>query len=156
MSQTRIVTSSWHSRLPDDYARIGISRGTPRGQRGYRMYPALRPGPWFSSVDEAEYRLRYQAILAALDPRKVAADLVELAEGRIPALLCFEGPPPDLRWCHRGLVSAWFADTIGLLVPEFGHEGGGTGWSHPKLPASMRMVEELRVLPENGRRQRRG
>ena len=110
------------------------------------MYRALAPGTWFSSVDEGEYRLRYQAILAALDPRKVAADLVELAEGRIPALLCFEGPPPDLRWCHRGLVSAWFADTIGLLVPEFGHEGEGIGWSHPKLPTSMRMVDELPVL----------
>jgi len=106
-----VVTSSWSTQLPEGYARIGISRGSPRGQRGYRTYRALAPGPWFSSVSEDEYCRRYRALLDALDPRKVLAILAELAGPRIPALLCFERPPPDPSWCHRGLVSAWFADT---------------------------------------------
>src|SRR6185295_2627300 len=118
----RIVTSSWFAPLPDTYARIGISRGTPRGQRGYRMFRALAPGPWFSSVNPDEYRTRYDQTLAALDPHKVLAELVDVAAGRIAALLCFERPPPNPDWCHRGLVSAWLADTLGLDVPEFGHE----------------------------------
>lgn len=124
-------------KLPDTYARIGISRGTPRGQRGYRMYRALAPGPWFASADEGEYRSRYDALLRLLDPAKVVADLEELAEARSIALLCFERPPPDPHWCHRGLVSAWFADRLDLAVPEFGYEDGGTGWLHPKLPSNM-------------------
>ena len=140
-----MLTSSWFTQLPDGFARIGISRRSPRGgQRGYRMYRALQPGPWFSSVDEDEYRLRYNAILKALDPRKVVAELQELAQGRIPVLLCFEFPPPDPNWCHRGLVSAWFIDTIGLAVPEWGHEGQGFGWSHPKLPARLRQQAHVR------------
>ena len=135
-----IVTSSWFTKLPDTYARIGISRGTPRGQSGYRMYRALAPGSWYRSVDEGEYRSRYDTLLQLLDPRKVIADLEELAEGRSIALLCFERPPPDSHWCHRGLVSAWFADELGLAVPEFDHEAAGTGWLHPKLPPSMRVA----------------
>lgn len=133
-----VVTSSWATPLPAAYARIGISRGPARGQRGYRMYRALAPGPWFSTVGESEYCHRYMAMLKALDPHAVLAELKELSGGLVPALLCFEPPPPDMNWCHRGLVSAWFADTIGLVVNELGHEGAGAGWTHPKLPPSIR------------------
>ena len=64
------VTASWSTKLPDRFARIGISRGPPRGQRGYRMYAALAPGPWFRSVDADEYCRRYMLQLAALDAAK--------------------------------------------------------------------------------------
>ena len=130
-----VVTSSWSTPLPEGYARIGISRGPPRGQRGYRTYRALAPGPWLWSVTEEEFCRRYLAQLGFLDPRKVLADLTELAGHRMPALLCFEQPPPDPRPCHRGLVSAWFAETVGVIVPEYGHETKGSGWSHPKISA---------------------
>jgi Protein of unknown function, DUF488 len=132
------VTASWYTRLPDGYCRIGISRGTPRGQRGFKMYRKLAPGPWFNSVDPVEYRQRYLAVLQQLDPEATLAELVALADGKIPALLCFEREPPDQSWCHRALVSAWFHDTLGLSVFEIGHEAAGAGWFHPKLSPVVR------------------
>ena len=109
------VTASWSSALPDGYAAIGISRGPPRGQRrGYRMYRPLAPGPWFKSVDAEQFRVRYLAQLASLDADQVLDDLAGIADGRIPALLCFEKPPPDPAWCHRSLVSAWLQDSAGI------------------------------------------
>jgi hypothetical protein len=133
-----LVTSSWFTNLPDVYGRIGISRGAPRGQSGFRMYRALAPGPWFRSVSPEEYRALYMEQLGRLDARQVLDDLITLAAGRIPALLCFEKPPPDPHWCHRGLVSAWFSDALELKMCEFGHEASGCGWEHPKLPVSLR------------------
>ncbi len=128
------VTASWSTPLPDGFARIGISRGPPRGQCGYRMYRPLAPGPWFKSVSADEYRACYMAQLNRLDPNAVLQDLAALAVDRVPALLCFENAPPDPGWCHRGFVSAWFHDMLGLKVVEFGHADRGAGWNHPKLP----------------------
>jgi hypothetical protein len=133
-----IVTSCWFTKLPDTYARIGISRGTPRGQRGFKMYRKLAPGPWFNTVEPIEYQRRYFAQLDTLDPQTAANELVALAGGKTPALLCFEREPPDEAWCHRGLVSAWLQDTLGRLVPEVGHDASGVGWSHPKLHRACR------------------
>jgi hypothetical protein len=140
------VTSSWSTRLPAAFARIGISRGPPRSQSGYRMYRPLAPGSYFKSVPVPEYRERYMADLAKLDPARVLAELDALADGRKPALLCFEPPDPDSHWCHRGYVSAWLADTLGLEVFEVGQEAHGCGWAHPKLPP------EYRRAPPRGRR----
>ena len=92
------VTSSWSTRLPDGYAAIGISRGPPRGRRGYRMYRALAPGDWFRPVDAKVFVERYMAQLAGLDADQVLHDLAQIANGDIPALLCFERPPPDTAW----------------------------------------------------------
>jgi hypothetical protein len=118
-----IKTASWFTKLTTDHARIGISRGTPRGQpAGFRIYRKLAPGLWFNNVGVEEYIARYSVeILAPLDPRKVAAELVELAGGRIPVMLCFEkaGGPS---WCHRSLAAAWLADQLAISVPEFGFE----------------------------------
>lgn len=135
MSTPVIVTASWYTILPAGYARIGISRGTPRGQRGYRMYRALAPGPWFRSVEPAEFCRLYMAQLNELKPQQVVDELTALADGKIPAVLCFERPPPDPHWCHRSLVSAWLADELAIEVPEFGHWQGRFGWHHPKLYA---------------------
>ena len=126
------VTASWYEQLPECYARIGISRGPPRGQRGYRMYRPLAPGSWFRAVDAAVFSRLYLAQLAKLDPAKVLAELNEMAGGLIPALLCFEPPPPDPNWCHRASVSAWLGDALGIKVVEVGHETAGAGWQHPK------------------------
>ncbi|MTD93124.1 hypothetical protein GIW81_02110 [Hyphomicrobium sp. xq] len=130
----RILTSSWYVALPEDHLRVGISRGTPRGMpAGYRRYPKLAPGPWFSSVSPEEYRKRYQAeVLDQLDPERVVSELVAFADGRIPTLVCYEAPnKPD--WCHRGLVSLWLKQTLDLDVFEYGMEDCGCGSRHPKL-----------------------
>jgi hypothetical protein len=138
------VTASWSTRLPDGYARIGVSRGPPRGQRGYRMYTALAPGSWFRSVTDTEFRDLYLTQLHKLDASRVVADLTELAAGHVPALLCFERPPPDPAWCHRGLISAWLFDALRIEVVEFGHANSGGGWAHPKLPQCCKSPGDAR------------
>jgi len=90
--------------------------------------------PGFNCVAPDEYRRLYMDQLARLDPRKVLHELSEVAGGLVPALLCFEPPPPNTAWCHRGLVSVWLQETLGLHVIEFGHPEKGSGWRHPKLP----------------------
>lgn len=75
------------------------------------------------------------AQLNELKPQQVVDELTALADGKIPAVLCFERLPPDPHWCHRGLVSAWLADELAIEVPEFGHQQAGFGWHHPKLYA---------------------
>jgi hypothetical protein len=132
------VTAAWSAKLPDDFVRIGISRGPPRGQCGYRMFSHLKPGPWFRTVPPKQFHKLYMAQLADLDPERVLAELNTLAAGKTPALLCFEPPPPDPRWCHRGWVAGWLKDTLDLDVFEYGHEDEGAGWSHPKLPPFLR------------------
>jgi hypothetical protein len=116
-------TASWFTELPDDHIKIGISRGVPRHlATGYRIYRKLAPGPWFNSVSVEEYCRRYHGeILAPLDPRAVADQLVSLADGKVPVLVCFERPNTG-KWCHRALVAEWLAEALGQVVPEFGFE----------------------------------
>lgn len=135
----KIVTASWRVTLPPTHAAIGISRGTPRGRGGFRKYVALNPGRWFMSCSTPEeFSKRYfDEVLAQLDARRVVSDLLALADGRVPALLCWEPPPPDPAPCHRALVSAWLADQLGMEVPELGHEHLGWGWDHPKLDPAL-------------------
>jgi hypothetical protein len=110
-----------------------------------RIYRRVAPGPWFNSVDEAEYIRRYRTeILDRLDPRAVAGELAELAGDRVPVLLCFERPASD-QWCHRSLVAAWLGDALGLIVPEFGFETLRQQ-EHPLMPPSMR-VRHARLHP---------
>ena len=146
-SPPTLVTSSWSTKLPvadlftsaaDSFARIGISRGTPRGQSGYRMYRNLQPAKGTLGLPAAEFTSTYmREVLGRLDARQVVDELLTMAEGKIPALLCFEAPHGDA-WCHRSLVSAWFEMEIGLAVPEYGREQDGHGLSHPKLCAEAR------------------
>src|SRR2546425_4963190 len=99
-------------------------------------YRPLAPGPWFKTAGDEEFRELYQRQLAVLDPAQVLRDIAALADGKTPALLCHEKAPPDPKWCHRALVSAWLKDRIGIDVPEFGRDG--SGWAHPKLPVQWR------------------
>jgi hypothetical protein len=131
------VTACWATAIAlRQFARIAISRGPPRGQRGYRLHRPLAPGPWFRSVDPDTFAELYMAQLAQLDARQVLRDLARLAGGKVPALLCFERPGRG--WCHRGLVAAWLGDALGLRVCEYGHEADGWGWQHPMLPTGLR------------------
>jgi uncharacterized protein DUF488 len=137
-----IVTASWYTALPaadlfsaapESYARIGISRGVPRGQSGFRMYRKLQPGPGTLKLPATEFTAHYvRDVLSKLDAQQVVDELLAMADGKTPALLCFEhthGPA----WCHRGIVSAWLRSEIGLDVCEFGREADGCGTEHPKL-----------------------
>lgn len=131
-----IKTSSWYTRLPLNHVRIGISRGVPRGFREViKRYTPLNPGTWFKSCPTPhDYYTLYWALLAELDAEKVVREIGNLAGvGKTAVLVCFEAPPPNEDWCHRGLVSAWLWETLELTVPELNHEALGHGWQHPKL-----------------------
>jgi hypothetical protein len=132
----RLATSSWYTKLdPEIYCRIGISRSNPRGQAGFRRYAALNPGGWFSRVDATEFRkLYYQEVLDELDPARVVRDLEDIADGKTAVLCCFEPPETGPRWCHRGFVSEWLFNCLGVEVYEIGMESFGSGCQHPKLP----------------------
>ena len=137
----RIVTSSWFTKLPSGYLRIGISRSVPRGYpAGYRRIRALEPGEWFRSVTPAEYHRRYMEQLHGLDARALVDRIEAMAVGfEAAALVCFENPTDPLAWCHRGLVSAWLKDQVDLDVSEFGiGMDACCGWQHPKLFAKRR------------------
>ena len=66
------------------------------------------------------YRHAYfREILGTLDPVRVYAELIALAGGHEPVLLCFERPPLTRdNWCHRRMVAEWFGDQLGLDIPE--------------------------------------
>lgn len=150
MTRPIIKTSSWFAILPDDHIRIGISRGVPRGiAGGYRRYTKLNPGPWFKScASPEEYRRRYYTeILDRLDPHQTVREIVDLASGSVPVLVCFEGNGPTDGWCHRALVSTWLKDTIDLDVFELNREHAGCGWSHPKLSPALWRPLSARTLP---------
>jgi hypothetical protein len=91
---------------------------------GYKRYHALEPGPWFNSVSIPEYLTRYGVILAKLDPRRVADDLLTLGNGNIPVMLCYEnavGINKGELFCHRHLAAQWLEDRLGIKVEEYGH-----------------------------------
>jgi hypothetical protein len=147
MTRPTIVTSSWFEPLPAEYARVGISRGTPRGQRGFRMYRRLQPGAGTLKLPDAQFTEHYcRQVLGRLDARQVVDELIELADGKTPALLCFEHTHSPA-WCHRGIVSAWLQAEVGLDVPEYGCEQDGCGVHHPKLCEDARAL-----LSHHGRR----
>jgi hypothetical protein len=147
VNRPTIITSSWNTKLPDadlftaapeSYARVGISRGGPRGQSGFRMYRPLQPGAGTLGLPAAEFTERYwREVLGRLDAQRVVDELLALADGKVVVLCCFEHPYGEA-WCHRALVSAWFEVELDLSVPEFGREAEGHGLSHPKLCAAAR------------------
>lgn len=141
MTPPKIFTGSWSTCLPDTHLKIGVSRGVPRGTpAGYRRYPALNPGSWFRSVAAGEFhRLYHDEVLKKLDAERVVRDLTAISAGRIPVLTCFEKSAPGDDWCHRGIISVWLNDKVGLEVPEYGQEKYGCGHCHPKLPRELRV-----------------
>jgi hypothetical protein len=135
-----IYTSSWSTALPPTVRKIGVSRAVPRGYpAGYRRVRELEPGPWFNSVPPLEFHQRYMAQLKSLDAGEIVQKIQLLADGAEAAvLLCFESPNDPMAWCHRGQIAGWMHDRLKIEVREYGLEGCGCGWSHPKLFAKLR------------------
>lgn len=151
-----IYTSSWFTRLPPTMVRIGISRGTPRGMpAGYRMYQKLAPGSYFRSVSVDRYKELYFEGLSQMSPEMTVAAIDQISGGEDCALLCYEHPRKYQDWCHRGFVSAWLYETLGLEVFEHGLEDEGCGWRHPKIPNKFRArapTEPIDIDPYLGRK----
>ncbi len=109
--------------------RVSIARFAPKGYRALPRFGALAPGAWFKSVAEDDYRLRYAAQLARLDPQETWAALHALAGGAEPLPLCWERPG---QFCHRRLVARWFEESLGAAVPEHRRlEGQGDLFTPP-------------------------
>jgi hypothetical protein len=89
------------------------------------MFRKLQPPAGSLKLADGAFTERYYAeVLERLDPRKTVDELIAMADGKIPVLLCFEHPT-STAWCHRAMISAWFSATLGLEVPEYGREGRG-------------------------------
>lgn len=120
----RLFTASFFTTPTADESvlRVSIARSPPRNHpRGFKTLKALAPGPWFNSVSEPEYRVRYRAQLDALDVGAVLQQLAEMGSGRAAVhLLCWERPPfTSQNWCHRRLLAEYLQETRGLVVPEY-------------------------------------
>jgi hypothetical protein len=101
---------------------IAICRGVPGWFKGAR-YEALAPTR--AMLDRAkaggtteEFDKQYDAILAKLDPKKVAKELRAMVNGE-PILLCWEGF--NVR-CHRRRVAEWFEKALRIKVAELNYE----------------------------------
>ena len=139
MTIMTIKTSSWFTPLPEGHFRIGISRGSPRNAgAGFRLFKTLAPGPWFNSVGPEEYYHLYRTeILAPLNPRVIAATLLDMARGAIPVMLCYEPPGAAGQWCHRAMAAEWLSQALGQPVPEVGFESRDQR-DHPNMPEVLR------------------
>ena len=89
--------------------RITIARYAPRGTPGgFHMFKALAPGGWFNKVGFAQYEKLYrEEILGRLDARRTFDELVALADGAEPVLLCWEKPPLTQTNCTRSRLADW-------------------------------------------------
>lgn len=67
---------------------------------------------------DERYSHRYQAeVLQKLDPQKVLADIMAIAQGSDVALCCYEKPGD---FCHRHLVAEWLKQNTGVDIDEYG------------------------------------
>jgi hypothetical protein len=98
-------------RLPHHLAPIGIAVKPPVWWHG-RNEPRLAPTLPMLRMEPAEYDKHFAAILAALDPEQLYAELGDNA-----VLLCWEKPG---KRCHRRMVAEWFETYLGVEVPEYG------------------------------------
>ena len=141
----QIVTSSFFTRLPSTYARVSVARWAPKADRDLPTLRELAPGAWFRRVTVDQYADLYVTQLAALDPCDIIRKIECLGAGRTVALLCWERPN-DENFCHRGFVSWWLKEEMGLNIYEFGRENDGPGPFHPKLPDGYRLTLEPSLL----------
>ena len=112
---------------------VAISCGIPPGFKG-RRYTALAPTRSMLQItDIEEFYAAYRAeILNKLDPGKVYEDL---GEGAV--LLCWEDFNVS---CHRRMVAEWLEETLGVAIPEIGHDRNESPpWrEQPQKPPSTR------------------
>ena len=115
-----MIRTSYFARAAKEPGAVSIARFPPRWYAGARYLPLAPPPALLKIEDWDEYRSRYTAeVLSVLDPDTVMRDLETLSAGHDSVLLCFE---KDRTHCHRGLVAAWFHETLGIRVPESGQE----------------------------------
>jgi hypothetical protein len=106
-------------------AAVGITRGYPRFRLRYPVVANLRqlaPTREMLAIGDAcTFDKMYQDRLDDLgvdEARRLLNDCVERANNKRLLLLCYEDlTKPGLR-CHRRLLSAWWHEKTGEVVPE--------------------------------------
>ena len=116
---------------PDAFVRIGISRGPPRGQRGYRMYSPLKPGRGSEPCRQSSSTNVHGRSLPT-STRGCAVGHQCACAGKTPALLCCERPPRS-PLVHRGWSLA-AQRHLDLDVLDYGHEAKGARVEPSDLP----------------------
>lgn len=114
------MKTSYYQKFKTTPGGICISTYPPKWIKGkIPEYLALSPQFNFR-VPFDEYKQKFEAQLAKLDPQKVWDDLHQLSGGHEPVLLCYEAPPFD-KWnfCHRRMVAEWLQEKLGVDVPEW-------------------------------------
>lgn len=99
---------------------ISIARFTPKWFNG-KCYKRLSPSSDLLNrykaglIDEETYTKEFNNYLESLDPKEIESDLMELTEGDIGVLLCYE---KSTDFCHRHLVAKWLNTHLKLNVTE--------------------------------------
>jgi len=68
-------------------------------------------------INEDEYTERFRKQLDRLDINSVISQLVKLANGKEPVLMCHCGKQ---HFCHRHIVAEWIEKKTGIDVEEYG------------------------------------
>ena len=97
-------------RLPDNFCPISIARSPIKGWNGVSY---LNVAPLLTTISkhksglstEEEYTEEYtETILSQTTPVKVVDELLRLADGKIPCLICYEALG---KFCHRHILADW-------------------------------------------------
>jgi hypothetical protein len=119
-----VKTSSWWAKLPEGHVRIGICRGVPKKtEPGTMNYQALAPRFKMKGLPPREFETAYDEYLGGLDADLILARIEQLADGKVPVLVCWESAHhinAGRCWCHRHLVARWLERELGIEVEEVG------------------------------------
>lgn len=122
----QIYTSYFASvkKLPENLCPISISGKAPNGWAGLE-YKKLAPKyqTWLKhhhgGTDEDYVKEYNELVLSKLNDIEVVNELLKMADGKIPCLICYETPE---KFCHRHVVARWIENTkhyIGVKVGEY-------------------------------------
>jgi hypothetical protein len=119
----RHFTSHWRNpELRDlDATIIGISRGVPRGNPGYRyrVLRSLAPSrETFAIQDRERYAASFRAQLEELGAGRILADLKRIGGTGSIVMLCWEPLADPSEWCHRRMLARYIERETGLEIPE--------------------------------------
>ena len=107
--------------LPENFCPISIAGKPIDGWEG-SQYKVLAPKyqTWLNYKNggrEEDYIIEYKrTVLDQTTREKTVSDLLRLADGKIPCLICYESPG---KFCHRHLVAEWLLQSKKISITEY-------------------------------------
>lgn len=121
-----LFTNRYQEFDPSQGVPVRTTVGAPKFRLPYEMkYQSLyiKPGPWFNSISDMEFRRRYLNLLDRHGVDRIRHELEHICEaagsGRL-VLLCFDDVAKG-RLCHRSLFAEWWEAHTGEQVRELQH-----------------------------------